>query len=84
MKYSLIHSSIHSFVHSFIHSFIYSFIITVRNHQYITFVTLNNRFCPLIAGNIKLVEYQTKSNDKYMPFLHCISAFKGITSYKNF
>ena len=26
----------------------------------------------------RLIEYQPKSNEKYMPFLHCISGFKGL------
>ena len=30
----------------------------------------------------KEIEYQPKSDEKYMPFLHCISSFEG-TSYKN-
>ena len=32
--------------------------------------------------NIKMDRNQPKSNEKYIPFLHCISSFEG-TSYKN-
>ena len=50
-----------------------------------------NRFCPLskkiqppmLKGQYsKWIEYKPKSNEKCMPFLHCISSFEG-SSYKN-
>ena len=31
----------------------------------------------------RIPEHQPKSNEKYMPFVHCISSFEG-TSYKKF
>ena len=34
-----------------------------------------------LMDNIK-IEYQPKSNEKYIPFLHCISSFEG-PFYKN-
>ena len=62
--------------------------IWLRDCLQITFVTLNG-LCPLsknpppplnLTDNIKMdVVYQTKSNEKCMPFLHYISSFEGTT-----
>ena len=65
--------------------------IIVRDCQQITFVMLNG-FCQLsespppypcsLRTMAKWIEYQPKLNERYIPFLQCISSFEG-TSYKN-
>ena len=66
---------------------------SLRDYWQITFVMLN-RFCTLSKPPSsshpycskqtisKEIEYQPKSNEKNIPFLHCISSFEG-TSYKS-
>ena len=59
--------------------------IIVSNCHQITFVTFNV-FFPLSENpqhpvlNGQWVEHQTKLNEKYISFLHCISSLEG-TSY---
>ena len=57
-----------------------------RDHQQVTFIMLN-RFCQLSNFPLPLPpafkrQFQPKSKERYMPFLHCISNFEH-TSDKN-
>ena len=61
----------------------------IRDYQQINFVTLNG-FCtlsspfplpPFLRTLSGLMEYQPKLNQKYTPFLHCISSFEGIWNF---